>query len=433
MNNSAIAMALETRKAGPTLLKKRNGITTGNVDRKTIRKTPTAPSQSFLLSRARSGGLGSCFSRWWIISKFRRLQDGRDQWRQRVRDLAVGLFRIGGLVHRLERRSAFPFSAELPIRYSTASMMPQARLHPMAIAHRVEIELSGPYGDERIEQTVWSGSYLAVAVGAQRTVLRPDDGTEPHDTEHLAARLLSRIALGYSAHWDDAERELAGLLDTAVVRPLPALAIAGNAIDVTTLFGLPQALEWRGVTLDAALRVAEPIGRPADPAAALDWMRLSALTGSALEHVVFETDFLTDAISADKGLGLARQQGIEIVRVDAANADTVVSGLALPAAVQAEIANAARLGLIVEVPRTELQRNAWRGAVWRVEDEETARPATSSPAVSPAARPPKSRTTGSSASSPKPWQRRTRRSRTPIRCRRLRCVSWSLPTARKAP
>src|SRR5437899_1290356 len=38
-----MAMALETRKAGPALGMKMNGITTGNVDRNTNRKTPSAP------------------------------------------------------------------------------------------------------------------------------------------------------------------------------------------------------------------------------------------------------------------------------------------------------------------------------------------------------------------------------------------------------
>jgi hypothetical protein len=48
MNSIAIAMALETRRAGPALRMTMNGIATGNVETKTNRKTPSAPSQSSL-------------------------------------------------------------------------------------------------------------------------------------------------------------------------------------------------------------------------------------------------------------------------------------------------------------------------------------------------------------------------------------------------
>ena len=63
-----MAMALETRRAGPTLCMKMNGITTGNVDTNTMRNTPMDPSHSSLLRRARSGGSGSCISRRRIVS-----------------------------------------------------------------------------------------------------------------------------------------------------------------------------------------------------------------------------------------------------------------------------------------------------------------------------------------------------------------------------
>jgi len=228
---------------------------------------------------------------------------------------------------------------------------------------RLEIEFLGPFGSERVTQTVVAGSYYAFGFTTQRDRKEPDPGGDPGESEFLAARLLSGLALGYSARWGEAEDELAGLLDVSLVRPLPALVIAANAVEVHRLFDLPSELEWQGVTLDAALRVAEPIGD-----ASSDWMRLSALQGSALEHLVFQEEFLVAGISADKGLALAREAGAEILRIDAGNVATSLSLLNHPAEVIADVENWVRLGASVEIPVDPISLNAWQGSVWRAED-----------------------------------------------------------------
>lgn len=228
---------------------------------------------------------------------------------------------------------------------------------------RLEIEFTGPFGSEGVTQTVVAGSYYAFGVTAQRDRKEPDPGGDPGESEFLAARLLSGLALGYSSRWGEAEDELAGLLGVSLVRPLPALVIAANAVEVHRLFDLPSELEWQGVTLDAALRVAEPIGD-----ASSDWMRLAALQGSALEHLVFQEEFLVEGISADKGLALAREAGAEILRIDAANVATSLGLLHHPAEVIADVENWVRLGAVVEIPVDPISLNAWQGSVWRAED-----------------------------------------------------------------
>ena len=111
---------------------KMNGIATGNVDTNTRRKTPSAPSQSSLCSRACAGGSGSCFNRWCIVSSSAgsRTDATTDGNASAIRRRAW----FGSVAWRTARnvRSPVPFSDRLPIRYSTASMMPQARLHPSA-------------------------------------------------------------------------------------------------------------------------------------------------------------------------------------------------------------------------------------------------------------------------------------------------------------
>ncbi|HEX3529650.1 MAG TPA: DUF6531 domain-containing protein, partial [Thermoanaerobaculia bacterium] len=241
----------------------------------------------------------------------------------------------------------------------------------MAATHTFELLVDGPFGEERIDETVIAGGYYALGVSAQQArhhMASADEVLDPADDEYLAARLLSQIALGYSERWDQGEATLAGLLSVSVVRPLPTVAVAGTAVTVESAFGLPQSLRFDGVTLDASLRVAEPLARTADTAAPRDWMRLSALEGSALEHFVFEQDFLVDSISADKGLGVAHQAGMDVLHVDAQNAATVVPTLQQPDAVKQEIQDWVRQGMTVDVPRSAVMRADWQGSVWRVED-----------------------------------------------------------------
>ncbi len=241
----------------------------------------------------------------------------------------------------------------------------------MGAVHRFEVELSGPTGTHRVGQTVLAGSYHALAVSAQQALSPPEVEEDPADTERLAARLLSQLAHGYAADWDRGEAELSGLLDVAYTRPLPSVVAASNAVSVEILLGLPYSFRWQGVTLDAALRSAEPVARRADAAAARDWMRLAALEGSALEQLVFSRQFQVDGISADKGLALAREGGIEVVHLTTANIGGELPGLAHPPAVKAEIDNWVRQGLTVDVPRGPVTRNAWSGSVWRVEEPAT--------------------------------------------------------------
>lgn len=236
------------------------------------------------------------------------------------------------------------------------------------IVHRFDIELTTPTGSELIEQSVISGSYhaLAIAAGGVAQQIAEDD---PADTEYLGASLLSRLAYDYSRQWREAEQTQAGLLNVALVRPLPSIAVVSNDLRVDSLLGLPSEISWQAVTLDAALRVAQPIARDDGGAGAeRDFMRLAALQGSSLEHGIFETLLLADSISADKGLQRARQQGIEILSLDSGNFSAERGRMTHPAEVLAEIENWVGLGYRVSSPLSAVSLNQWQGHVWRVEE-----------------------------------------------------------------
>jgi coproporphyrinogen III oxidase len=86
---------------------------------------------------------------------------------------------------------------------------------------------------------------------------------------------------------------------------------------------LPFFMEWWGVSMDAALRVAEPMTRGEDAKSTRDWMRLAALQGSSLEHFLFERLWLVEGISTDKGLALAHELGIDFIVLDQGENDPI--------------------------------------------------------------------------------------------------------------
>ena len=232
--------------------------------------------------------------------------------------------------------------------------------------YRFEMHLVGPAGSEQVGQTLIAGAYHAIGVTAQESHFEPVSPDDPGNTEFLAAALLYRVAVEYSQQWTAAEDAFAAWADVALVRPWPHVAMVNNAMRVDAIAGRPHQLSWRGVTLDAALRLSTPIARRSERAAERDWLQLSSLQGSLLEHRVFEQLFWVESISADKGLQLARAQGAPVYRIEAQNLATVLPNLSHPQTVLDAIAAWAALGHVIDAPATRLWHQDWRGSVWRV-------------------------------------------------------------------
>ena len=81
------------------------------------------------------------------------------------------------------------------------------------------------------------------------------------DEEKDAQRLLFEEAINYIDRWNHAEDELASLLHLAVARPIPTIVTIGGIIDVGYLLDIPHDFEWKGVYVDADLRVIETATR----------------------------------------------------------------------------------------------------------------------------------------------------------------------------
>lgn len=237
----------------------------------------------------------------------------------------------------------------------------------LAVPHRISIHVKNAAGQLDFDQTLISGGYTALVLDAQGAAPQPqaDNSALNGDSEQLAAQLLSNLGMRYSGAWDDAENAFGATLGVALVRPFPSLLLVNNEISVQTTAGLATSLNWKGVSLDAALRAVEPLsdsGRVTDES---DWFGLASTQGSVLEHSVFEQQWSVDSISADKGLALAGAQGIAIVELQSGGN---TSGLSHPADVIALVQSWLDRGMQVEIPQRQITVHAWTGSVWRVQD-----------------------------------------------------------------
>ena len=233
--------------------------------------------------------------------------------------------------------------------------------------HKIEMTLKGKTVESIVTKTVISGGYHAIGIAAQ-SALRPSIEIEG-DTEGVAAKLLSQMSLRYIESWDKSENELANLAGVSVVKPLPTIAFVSNVVEVSAVLDQVIQLDWKGLSLDAAFRVSEAVKVNDESSEVEQWRALSALQGSILEHLQFENDFRVSSISADKGLAIAVELGIEIVSISQSNLTEALTQIGHPQLVIEDITAWVDQGFTVIVPAQVINHKEWQGSVWIVNDE----------------------------------------------------------------
>ena len=216
----------------------------------------------------------------------------------------------------------------------------------------------GTTGFFDVQQKIVAGGYHAFVFGDDPQ--RPA-AISPSDSEHLGARLLDGLGVYYARAWRDADRDLAGWLDVGLVRPAPGLTIVSNNLRPALVAGVPVTFEWTGVNIDAALRPVDAAG-----ARAAEFLALSALAGSSLERTVFRDQFAVEAVSADRGVQLANEQGIPVLtltRDNLGSLDATNHSAQVKAEVRGLLLN--NRDLTVRIPASVQTVRAWSGSVWQ--------------------------------------------------------------------
>ncbi|MEW6221545.1 MAG: transglutaminase domain-containing protein, partial [Thermodesulfobacteriota bacterium] len=226
-------------------------------------------------------------------------------------------------------------------------------------------ELIAPATSQRVDNTLVAGYPTVIGLAAQQA---PGLTAVPLAGMN-AERLLFEQAVSYLHQGNQAEEELASLLQLTLARPLPTLVTVGGVLDVVALLDTPHGFAWQGLYLDADLRAVELLGglAPSGSDPALLFMELAGLHHSVLEHQVFAEGFGVDAVSTAKMLGLANASGLPIQLLHGGNIGTVLPGLNLPPSIAADIAAGVHQGYAVTIPATELSYEDWAGYAYLVE------------------------------------------------------------------
>ena len=237
--------------------------------------------------------------------------------------------------------------------------------------HSLTVEIQTPRGAVPVVNSMLAGGYYALGLATQPAAYEIPLARPPDDTEHPAADRLYSIAIDYIRRWNDAEQTLERLLRVVNVRPALSHVIVGTVHARTAVFGQPQAIEWRGVFVDADLRVAEPVPTGSDDTRAPEFMRLSGLAGSVLEADVLRSNLNVDAVSAASVIHLAREGAIVVEDVTAANLADVLARLQTADVVKSEIADAVNQGWRVTIPQRDLTSGIWAGIGYVMIDPST--------------------------------------------------------------
>ncbi|MDR1530196.1 MAG: hypothetical protein LBS40_07375, partial [Burkholderiales bacterium] len=234
----------------------------------------------------------------------------------------------------------------------------------------IKITFNTPLGGEVVEQNMIAGGYHVFGIGA------PEVERTYHDDlsqEAMAASLLDGVAVAYAREWKKTEEQLNTWLGIVDFNLLPSLIMVNNEYTYNSVGMIKLSRYWRGVSIDALLRTAEPVSvlstemQSEQEAATRQWLRLSALQGSSLEHTVFEMLFRTEALSANKALTFP---DVKTIDVDASNL-SILKGFGHQETVIDAISKQVERGLTVRIIETPLSLPGWRGSAWHAEDDET--------------------------------------------------------------
>lgn len=234
---------------------------------------------------------------------------------------------------------------------------------PMGADFSLNIDIVTPNGTERISSSQINGNLSVIGVVADKAQT-PAAITEADDAETI----LHKEAIGYIYRWNKGEDDLAQLLGQRISRPAVTIATVGGQMAVTTLLDITHDMEWKGLYLDAGYRRIETTGRNGQEN---EFMQLSALQGSVLEHRIFEDDLKVDSVSTAKLLQLAKASGTSILTIDKSSINAILPTLSYDDNVKADITNAVNQNLTVTIPQNEIVYRDWSGIGYIKENPET--------------------------------------------------------------
>ena len=156
----------------------------------------------------------------------------------------------------------------------------------------------------------------------------------------------------------------------------PSEAIFASAMKVNLLYGIPDTISGCGLMMDVDRSLNVIAALDGSSAKSIQFMKVSGMNGSALEHAVPEQMFSTpenpvQGISAVKALKIANDQGIPIYTINQTNISSILPQLQVDDSIKTDIQNAVNAGKEVTVSKTNITYNGWTGCGYIVTNPNT--------------------------------------------------------------
>ena len=240
---------------------------------------------------------------------------------------------------------------------------------PMASNENLKLIFNSPGGSETFIRNTLIGNYLTLVVTTQNDnypLDTEDDNVYADETK--PTRIMHNLAKIYNQKWTEAENEMAAIMDVALIKAIPSLAIISPEFKLLQTQGLITEMKFKGVSIDAVSRSVDAISHIAQDK--YDFYRLSSLHGSYLESNIFQTQWAVDAISADKGLRKLTDTG-SLLHLTPADYQAQLAATNHPQYVKDEIADQLNQGHHAILVESEDNIDIWTGSSWHIYDPQT--------------------------------------------------------------
>lgn len=263
----------------------------------------------------------------------------------------------------------------------------------MGASTTFNMQFSAPrgIGNEIITNQIVAGEYLGIILNmgkaslsqieAQKSKLsalkaKLDSGLINDLTkDDLIGELLYTTIFSYFVEIDTIEY-ITSKINGVVNLRLPSEGIFSQNLKVAYIFGIPRTVSFAGLNMDVDRILSAVVAKDGNKDKAKQFMILTGMRSSALEHEVPEKLFSSIdnpawGISAVKALKIANDQGIPIYTINQLNINTVLPQLQLDADTKTDILNAVTAGKVVTVSKTNITSNGWTGVGYIVMDPNT--------------------------------------------------------------
>jgi hypothetical protein len=198
--------------------------------------------------------------------------------------------------------------------------------------------------------------------------------------DDVVGELLNAGIVAYFAGIDNRSKLGAAAAEAVTVR-MPSFGNFGLSAQTIFSFGVPRSVKVRELNMDVDRVFGADVRKDGNNSKLVDFRKNMGGQMSALENLIPE-ELFTDlrdpnraqAVSAVKAIGIAASQGQRIYHLDLQNQDlhsTILSQLAIDAAVKEEIANALAAGREVTVHQANISFSGFTGAGYIIIDPDT--------------------------------------------------------------